>query len=233
MSKLVWDRESEKLYETGVSGVALFVRGVNGYGTGVAWNGVSAFNLNPSGGDATKIYADNSNYLTMYSAEETGATLEAYTSPEEFDACDGCAEVAPGVKVKQQERKSFGLVVRTEIGNDTDGTDYGYKYHVLYGCKASPSSKGYTTINDSPEAMSLSWELTTTPIEVPGAKKSAAFEIDSTKVDATKLKAFEDIIYGTDPVEVEGEDPIPGTDPRLPMPEEIIRIFSNTQQPQG
>lgn len=227
MGRLEWDKEGEKLYETGVSQVILFpyVSGT-GYGKGVAWNGVTGFNENPSGGEPTKLWADNRQYLTMYSAEEIGATLEAYMSPEEFDACDGTAEIAPGVSVKQQERKQFGLIVRTEIGNDTDGTDYGYKYHVLYGCKASPSSKSYTTKNESPDAMTLSWEISTTPIKIPGKKPAASIEIDSTVVDAAKLTEFEDIILGTDAYTPEEGDPVAATDSRLPLPEELIRLFA-------
>ena len=228
MSRLEWDKESERLYETGVSNVVLFVRGATAYNPGVAWSGVTAFNFSPSGGDATKIYADNQQYLTMYSKEELGATIEAYQSPKEFDVCDGEAEVAPGVNIKQQERKSFGLIVRTEIGNDTDGVEHGYKYHVLYGCKASPSSMNYATENESPEAMTLSWELTTTPVKIAGKKPTACIEINSTKVDAAKLATFEDLIFGTDqqaPTEP-GGDPIPGTESRLPSPDEIIALFT-------
>lgn len=229
MARLEWDKETEKLYETGVSDAILFVRGDDGYEKGVAWNGVTAFNISPSGGEATKLYADNDVYLTMYSAEEIGATIEAYMSPEEFDICDGSAELATGVTVKQQTRKTFALIVKTLIGNDTDNTDYGYKYHILYGCKASPSAKNYSTTNESPEAMTLSWEITTVPVKIAGKKNSALIEIDSTKVNAAKLTAFENMILGTDPIEADSENGIEGsegTDSTLPTPAQIAAMFA-------
>ena len=199
-NKLVWDQIGEKKYETGVSKGVLFPVDDKGvYPKGVAWNGLSNVNDSPSGAEETKIYADNQKYLSLFSAEELGLTVEAYTYPDEFAECDGTAEIAPGVFAGQQDRKGFGFSYRTEVGNDIKGEAYGYKLHLVYGCKASPSEKSHGTINDSPEAVSFSWTITTTPVNVPGLKKpTASIEIDSNKVEAGKLEALEKIIYGFD-----------------------------------
>lgn len=229
MSKLIWDATGERLYETGVSNGVLFPMGSNGnYAAGVAWNGLSAVTESPSGAEATATYADNIKYLNLVSAEEFGATVEAYTYPPEFAECDGSKEIAPGVYAGQQNRKQFGLSYKTLIGNDVDSTDHGYKLHLVYGCLAAPSEKAYSTVNDSPEAMALSWEVTTTPVEIntlidgKKLKPTACLTLDSTKTDATKLAALEEILYGKDPTEPEGSD---GVEPRLPLPDEVIELL--------
>lgn len=215
MSKLVWDKTGERYYETGVNQGVLYVQDAKGaYENGVAWNGLTAVTESPSGAEANPLYADNIKYLNLISAEEFGATVEAYTYPPEFEACDGSAEIAPGVSIGQQARKAFGMCYRTVLGNDVAGNDYGYKLHMIYGAKAAPSEKGYATINDSPEAITFSWELTTTPVAVAGFKPTACLTIDSTKVDAAKLAALEDILYGSDSEEA-----------RLPLPDEIAEMF--------
>ena len=222
--KLVWDKTGERLYETGVKNGVLYVQGPGGtYPKGVAWNGLTGVTESPSGAEATALYADDTKYLNLYSAEEFGATIEAYTYPEEFGACDGSADIAEGVTIGQQERKSFGLCYRTTIGNDVDGNDYGYKLHIIYGCKASPSEKAYATINDSPEAITMSWEVTTTPVTVAGKKPTACLTIDSTKADPTKLAALELILYGKAPSSEGGAD---GIEPRLPLPDEIATLMA-------
>ena len=219
MSKLIWDKTGERYYETGVKNCALYVQDASGaYPKGVAWNGLTAVTESPSGAEATALYADDMKYLSLYSAEEFGATIEAYTYPDEFAQCDGSGELAKGVSIGQQTRKTFGLCYRTTIGNDTDGNDYGYKLHMIYGCMASPSEKAYATINDSPDAITFSWEVTTTPVSVAGFKPTASITIDSTKADPTKLAALEDILYGKD-----GE---PGSEARLPLPDEIKTLMS-------
>lgn len=219
MSKLVWDKTGERLYETGVDHGVLYPIQTGGvYSKGVAWNGLSAVTESPSGAEASPFYADNIKYLNLMSAEEFGATIEAYMYPDEFAECDGSAEIATGVSIGQQARKVFGLSYRTLLGNDVDSNDYGYKLHLIYGALAAPSEKGYSTINDSPEPITLSWEITTTPINVAGFKPTACVTIDSTKVDTTKLKALEDILYGTDDVEA-----------RLPLPNELITILGDSQ----
>lgn len=217
--KIKWDQTGEKFYETGVDHGVLYPVGDAGYGEGVAWNGLTAVSENPSGAEPTPLYADNIKYLNLMSAEDFGATIEAYTYPEEFEACDGSAEIAPGVKVGQQTRKKFGLAYRTLIGNDTEGQDHAYKLHLLYGCSASPSQKGYSTVNDSPEAITLSWEVSTEPVNVTGLKPTACLTIDSRKVDAAKLSALEDILYGKD------GDESTGIAPRLPLPDEIATLM--------
>lgn len=218
MAKLKWDQTGERLYETGCDRGVLFPVATGGtYGSGVAWNGLSSVNQSPSGAEATAVYADNIKYLDLMSAETFGATVEAYTYPTEFAECDGSATIAQGVTAGQQTRKMFGLSYRTMIGNDTEGTDHGYKIHLVYGCKAAPSERNYATINDSPEATALSWELTTTPVDVPGFKPTAHLEIDSTKADPTKLEALEKILYGSD------EEP--ESQSRLPLPEEVITLM--------
>lgn len=215
MSKLVWDKTGERYYETGVKQGVLYVQDAQGaYPNGVAWNGLTAVTESPSGAEANPLYADDIKYLNLISAEEFGATVEAYTYPPEFEACDGSAEIAPGVSIGQQARKAFGMCYRTVLGNDVAGNDYGYKLHMIYGAKAAPSEKGYATINDSPEAITFSWELTTTPVAVAGFKPTACLTIDSTKVDASKLAALEDILYGSDSEEA-----------RLPLPDEIAEMF--------
>lgn len=200
MSKLVWDASGDRLYETGVKNCVLYVRDDEGaYSTGVAWNGITAVTESPSGAEPTALYADDMKYLTLMSAEEFGATIEAYMYPDEFAACDGSAALTDGVYVGQQTRKTFGLCYRTTVGNDVASNDYGYKLHIIYGCLAAPSEKAYSSINDSPEAITFSWEVSTTPVEVgDGFKPTASIVIDSTKVDATKLAALEDILYGTE-----------------------------------
>ena len=218
MSKLVWDKTGERYYETGVKNGVLYIPTEGVYSKGVAWNGLTAVTESPSGAEATALYADDMKYLSLYSAEEFGATIEAYTYPDEFAQCDGSGELAKGVSIGQQTRKTFGLCYRTTIGNDTDGNDYGYKLHMIYGCMASPSEKAYATINDSPDAITFSWEVTTTPVSVAGFKPTASITIDSTKADPTKLAALEDILYGKD-----GD---PGTEARLPLPDEIKTLMT-------
>ena len=219
MSKLVWDNTGDRLYETGVKKGVLYPISSSGtYPKGVAWNGLTAVTESPSGAEATALYADDMKYLNLYSAEEFGATVEAYTYPEEFGECDGSAEIAKGVQIGQQTRKAFGMCYRTTIGNDTEGDAHGYKLHIIYGAMASPSEKAYATINDSPEAITFSWELTTTPVNVTGKKPTASLTIDSTKADPTKLAELEAILYGSD-----GGS---GTDARLPLPDEIATLMA-------
>ena len=214
MAKLVWDEVGKRTYETGVDKGVLYVQDDEGaYGKGVAWNGLTAVNESPSGAEPTALYADNTKYLELTSKEEYGATIEAYTYPDEFEACDGSAEVGTGVVIGQQSRKVFGLCYRTVKGNDVKNNDYGYKIHLVYGCKAKPAQKNYQTINDSPEAITFSWEVSTTPVEVEGFKPTATVTIDSTKVTAEKLKSIEEALYGTESVE-----------PKLLLPNEIIAI---------
>ena len=214
MAKLVWDEVGKRTYETGVDKGVLYVQDEEGaYGKGVAWNGLTAVNESPSGAEPTPLYADNIKYLELTSKEEYGATIEAYTYPDEFEACDGSAEIGEGVVIGQQSRKVFGLCYRTVKGNDVKNNDYGYKIHLVYGCKAKPAQKNYQTINDSPEAITFSWEVSTTPVEVDGFKPTATVTIDSTKVTPEKLKAVEDALYGTESVE-----------PKLLLPSEILAI---------
>lgn len=200
MSKLVWDQIGEKFYETGIEKGVLYVTNAQGaYPKGVAWNGLTGVDESPSGAEPTKIYADNINYLNLYSAEEFGGTIKAYTYPEEFEECDGSASLAEGLYVGQQDRRAFGFSYSTKVGNDIEGDKLGHKIKLIYGCKASPSSKSYQTINDSPEAIEFSWEITTTPVPVgDGFKPSATLTIDSRKTTSEKLKAIEDILYGVD-----------------------------------
>ena len=215
MAKIEWDKTGERLYETGVKNGVLYVQDAGTYPKGVAWNGLTAVTESPSGAEATPLYAGDIKYLNLLSAEEFGATIEAYTYPDEFAECDGSASLANGVMIGQQARKTFGLCYRTTIGNDTDGNDHGYKLHIIYGALAAPSEKAYATINDSPEAITFSWEVTTTPVNVTGAKPTASITIDSTKVDPEKLTALEKILYGDAEVEA-----------RLPLPDEIKQLFT-------
>ena len=215
MAKLVWNEAGKRLYETGVDRGVLYVSDGNGrYQKGVVWNGLVSVNESPSGAEATPLYAGNVKYVELMSNEEFGASIEAYTYPEEFEQCDGSAELAEGVTIGQQPRKSFGLCYRTKIGNDTAGDDHGYKIHLIYGAKAAPTEKSYTTINDSPEAITFSWEVTTTPIEVEGHKPTATLTIDSTKVQPDKLEAIEKKLYGDT-----------ATEATLPTPAEILAII--------
>lgn len=222
MSKITWDGTGERLYETGIDRGVHYIlnKETNQYDNGVPWNGLTAITENPSGAESNPQYADNIKYLDLYSAEEFGATVEALTYPPSFGECDGTAEIAKGIMIGQQNRKTFGMCYRTLIGNDVDGQEHGYKLHLVYGAKASPSERSYNTINDSPEPNTFSWDLTTTPVQVTGHKATAKLEIDSTKVDKDKLKALEDILYGTD---AEGDST--GTDARLPLPDEILEMF--------
>jgi hypothetical protein len=223
--KLGWDKTGEHLYETGVKQGVLYQQSTTGtYPKGVAWNGLTAVTESPSGAEATALYADDIKYLNLLSVEEFGATVEAYTYPDEFAECDGSAEIADGVSIGQQKRKAFGMCYKTTLGNDVAGNDYGYKLHIIYGATAAPSEKAYATINDSPEAITFSWELTTTPVSVTGAKPTASLVIDSTKADATKLAALEEILYGKDGT---GEGNATGAvDPRLPLPDEIAELMA-------
>lgn len=218
MAKLVWDKTGDRLYETGVKNGVLYIPTSGVYSKGVAWNGLTAVTESPSGAEATALYADDTKYLSLMSAEEFGATIEAYTYPDEFAACDGSAELADGVMIGQQKRSTFGLCYKTTIGNDTEGNDHGYKLHIIYGAQAKPSERAYASINDSPEAITFSWEITTTPVNVTGAKPTASLVIDSTKADPSKLAALEDILYGKD-----GE---PASEPRLPLPDEIKSLMT-------
>ena len=221
MSRIVWDKIGERYYETGVKqGVLYPIQSDGKYTKGVAWNGLTAVTESPSGAEATPMYADDIKYLNLISNEEFGCTIEAYTYPDEFAECDGSAALATGVMIGQQKRKIFGLSYRTAFGNDVDGTDHGYKLHLVYGCLAAPSEKAYATINDSPEAITFSWEVTTTPVSVTGLKPTSQITIDSTKVTPEKLTALEDILYGKD-----GESGT-ATEPRLPLPDEIAALFS-------
>ena len=218
MAKLVWDQTGDRLYETGVKNGVLYIPTAGVYSKGVAWNGLTAVTESPSGAEATALYADDTKYLSLMSAEEFGATIEAYTYPDEFAVCDGSAELADGVMIGQQKRSTFGLCYKTTIGNDMEGNDHGYKLHIIYGAQAKPSERAYASINDSPEAITFSWEITTTPVNVTGAKPTASLVIDSTKADPSKLAALEDILYGKD-----GE---PASEPRLPLPDEIKTLMT-------
>ena len=217
MAKLVWDQTGERLYETGVKMGVLYPQVAGAYPKGVAWNGLTAVTESPSGAEATALYADDIKYLNLMSNEEFGATIEAYTYPDEFAACDGSAALVDGVYLGQQKRQAFGLCYRTVLGNDTESNDYGYKLHIIYGALAAPSEKAYATINDSPEAITFSWEVTTTPVAVNGFKPTACITIDSTKADETKLAALEAMLYGSESEEA-----------KLPLPDEIATIMGAT-----
>lgn len=222
MTQLIkWDEVGERIYETGVDQGVLYVQDAQGaYPEGVPWNGLTNVTESPTGAEPTPLYADNIKYLNLMSAEEFEASIEAYTYPDEFEECDGSAELAAGVSIGQQPRKGFGLCYRTKIGNDLLGDDYGYKLHLIYGAKASPSDKGYETINDTPDAITFSWDVTTTPVPVTGFKPTASLVIDSTKVAVEKLKALEAILYGT-----KGVDPEADVKARLPLPDEVLSIM--------
>ena len=216
MSRITWDNAGERYYETGVKmGVLYPIQADGKYTKGVAWNGLTSVTESPSGAEASALYADDVKYLNLMSNEEFGATVEAYTYPDEFAECDGSAALADGVMLGQQKRKTFGLCYRTTLGNDVEGNDYGSKLHLIYGCLAAPSEKAYSTINDSPEAITFSWEVSTTPVNVTGFKPTSQITIDSTKVDATKLKALEDMLYGAESAEA-----------KLPLPDEIAALFA-------
>ena len=215
MARLVWDKTGERFYETGVRQGVLYPMVDGAYPKGVAWNGLTAVTESPSGAESTALYADDIKYLNLRSTEEFGATIEAYTYPKEFEECDGSAELAAGVTIGQQPRKSFGLSYRTALGNDVENENHGYKLHLLYGATASPSEKAYATTSDSPEAITFSWEVTTVPVNVEGFKPTALLTIDSTKVDPAKLAALEDILYGKAEAEA-----------RLPLPDEIATLMA-------
>ena len=215
MAKLVFDAVGSRFFETGVKNGVLFVQGANGeYENGVVWNGLTAVTESPSGAEATPLYADDMKYVVLYSTEEFGATIEAYTYPEEFEQCDGSAQLGEGVIIGQQQRKSFGLVYKTVIGNDVQGQDLGYKIHIIYGAKAAPSEKAFATINDSPEAVTFSWEVSTVPVPVEGHKPTSTLVIDSTKVDDEKLAAIEAKLFGSESEES-----------TLPLPDEIAAML--------
>ena len=224
MSRLTWDKTGERYYETGVKqGVLYPIQADGRYSKGVAWNGLISVTESPSGAEATPLYADDIKYLNLISNEEFSATIEAYTYPDEFYECDGSASLADGVMICQQKRKIFGLCYRTTVGNDVDGNDYGYKLHLIYGCLAAPSEKGYNSINDSPEAITFSWEVSTTPVSVKGFKPTSQITIDSTKIaegKKAKLTELEDILYGKD------GDGVSATGPRLPLPDEVATLFA-------
>ena len=216
MAKIKWDETGEKIYETGVKNGVLYLPNETGeYVKGVAWNGLTAVTESPSGAESTPLYADDIKYVELFSAEEFGATIEAYTYPAEFEACDGSASLGEGVTIGQQDRKAFGLCYRTIVGNDVKGNENGYKLHLIYGAKAKPSEKAYATVNDSPEAVTFSWEVTTTPVNVAGFKPTASVTIDSTKITPEKLKLIEDKLYGTETQEA-----------ALPLPDEIKQIIT-------
>lgn len=215
MAKITWDNTGERLYETGVKNGVLYIPTDGVYSKGVAWNGLTAVTESPSGAEATALYADDIKYLSLMSNEEFGCTIEAYTYPEEFAACDGSAQLAKGVTIGQQKRSTFGLCYKTTVGNDVAGNDYGYKLHIIYGCLASPSEKAYATINDSPEAITFSWEVTTTPVNVTDARPTSYICIDSTKADPTCLAALEAALYGSESEEA-----------KLPLPDEIKTLMT-------
>lgn len=218
MAKLKWDLTEERTYETGVNQGVLYIQDKGTYPAGVVWNGLTAVNESPSGAEPTPLYADNIKYLTLMSNEEFGATIEAFTYPKEFEQCDGSAALVPGVMLGQQSRKTFGLSYKTLLGNEEDGNDYGYKLHIIYGAMAAPSEKGYSTINESPEAITFSWTLTTTPVTVDGFKPTATVVINSTEVDEVALAALEKVLYG------DGEE-----EARLPLPNEIATIMGSAE----
>lgn len=222
MAKLIWDATGEKKFEAGVDHAVLYPINAQGeYTPGVAWNGITQISETPEGAEPQNQYADNIKYFSLMSAEELNGTIEAYMYPDEWNLCDGSSELVKGVMIGQQNRKAFGLSYRTKIGNDVDDLDHGYKLHLLYGAKASPSERTYETINDSPEPVTFSWEYTTSPVNVEGHQPTALLTIDSTKVDADKLAALEEILYGSDDTGSE--------DPRLPLPNEVLALLNGNQ----
>lgn len=221
MSKIKWDQIGERYYETGVNKGVLYPLAAGKYSKGVAWNGLTNVSESPEGAESNPLYADNIKYLNLLSAEEFKATVEAYTYPDEFAACNGEAELAEGISVGQQKRSAFGFSYQTKIGNDVDA-DLGYKIHLVYNCLAAPSEKSYATVNDSPEAITFSWEISTTPVDVPGMKPTALLTIDSTKVSKENLAKLEELLYGTDDKE-----------PTLPTPEEVIELIGEAEEAQG
>lgn len=215
--RLTWDDAGKRLYETGVKQGVLYPQDDNGaYPKGVAWNGLTAVTESPEGAEPTPLYADDIKYLNLLSTEEFKATVEAYTYPDEFAECDGSGSLVEGVTIGQQDRKTFGLSYRTSLGNDVKGNEYGYKLHIVYGCLAAPSEKAYATVNDSPEAITFSWEVSTTPVNVTGFKSTASLVLDSVKLGAAKMKAIEDVLYGSSAAEA-----------RLPLPDEIKSIIES------
>lgn len=224
MSKIKWDETGKRFYETGVRNGVLYVMDETGaYPAGVPWNGLTSISESPSGAEPTPLYADDAKYLTLMSAEEFKASIEAYTYPDEFAACDGSASIGTGVTIGQQSRKTFGLCYRTTVGNDIEGEAFGYKLHIIYGALASPSEKAYQTINDSPEAITFSWEVSTTPVAVTGFKPTASLVIDSTKVAEAKMAALEEVLYGKDATT---EPVAPAVAARLPLPDEIMTLIA-------
>lgn len=219
MPKLVWDQTGKRLFETGVRNGVLYVQDSNGtYPKGVVWNGLTAVTESPSGAEPTPLYADDIKYLNLMSNEEFGGTIEAYTYPDEFGACNGEATIADGVTIGQQSRKAFGMCYRTAIGNDVDGNEHGYKLHLIYGALASPSERAYATINDSPEAITFSWEFSTTPVKAgDGFKPTACLTVDSTKVPTEKMTSLEALLYGTEEAEA-----------KLPLPSEVAALIGTT-----
>ena len=215
MAKLEWDKSGERLFETGVNKGVLYVQEGTAYPNGVAWNGLTAVTESPSGAEATALYADDIKYLNLTSAEEFGGTIEAYMYPDEFKACNGETDLVAGVSIGQQARKPFGFCYRTTIGSDTEGNEHGYKLHLIYGALASVSEKAYATINDSPEAITFSWEFSTTPVNVTGHKPTSLLTVDSTKVDSAKLAALENVLYGSE-----------STEARLPLPDEVVTLLA-------
>ena len=223
MAKVKWDQTGKRLYETGVDRGVVYPQASNGsYPKGAGWNGLTAVTESPSGAEPTPLWANNHKFLTLMSAGEFGATIEAYTYPDEFAECDGSSDLAKGVRIGQQKRKTFGFTYRTKIGNDVDGESYGYRLHLVYGALAAPSEKNRQTINEDPEATTMSWEISTTPVEVDGFEPTSHLEIDSTTADHEKLAALETILYGKDPTTLEGSD---GVDPRLPLPDEVATLM--------
>lgn len=218
MSKIVWDKAGERFYHTGVDHVVLYVKTAGAYGKGVPWNGITAINESPSGGEAQPVYADNIKYLNLMSAEEFGLSIEALTYPDEFEVCDGTAELTPGVVIGQQNRSEFGLCYRSLVGSDDNGTDEGYQIHLVYGCLAAPTEKGHATVNETPEAGTFSWNVSTTPVAVtavPKMKPTAHLVIDSRNLDAAKLTAIENKLYGS-------ED----SEPTFVLPDEIVTLLA-------
>lgn len=213
--KIVWNETGKRYYEAGVKNGVLYVQNTDGsYPKGVAWNGLINVNESPSGAETTPLYADDTKYVELQSNEDFGATIEAYTYPDEFEACDGSAEIAEGIKIGQQSRSTFGMCYRTVIGNDIEGNDHGYKIHIIYGCKAAPSEKSYQTINDSPEAITFSWEVTSTPVAVTGFKPTSSLVIDSRTVSPENLAKIEEALYGSE-----------SNDAYLPLPDAIVALM--------